>query len=400
MLSVILFLLALLGYIAVASKADESSACKWSEIIVSRTKSSSKEDTRKKILSIGPGKIDPGRLLCIIGPSGAGKSTFLNVVALRFQNSSVLNLRSDLVHRSRLNNVQFTKADVAFVQQDDAFFSMLTVNETLQLARLLKSVAAATEGMTTGMTIGISEGTSLLRKLNLVGIADSRVGDIDERGISGGERKRLSVALQLLGDPKFLVADEPTSGLDSFQATQVVQLLRNIAKEKNIPTICTIHQPSSNIWDLFDDVILLTPTGQLAYLGERKHILSYFESFGFKCPQHYNPAEFLIDLVSVDSSSREKRNESFERINAIAKHFESRNQIFQGEVNKASAYSSIAEKKTAGFKPFRAVGTAISSVRYSVIRFGLLLQRACRQVFRYFRCIRKLQGAFCGNIYE
>ena len=174
------------------------------------------------------------------------------------------------------------------------------MNETLELARNLKIV---------NEDILIQEKgdlSHLLNTLNLVGIASSRVGDVDDRGISGGERKRLSVALQLLGNPMYLIADEPTrsglssfpdfffssnltlrhkaihfssnlhllvmipdfSGLDSFQASQVVQLLKNLAIEKSIPSILTIHQPSSSIWTLFDDILLLTPGGKLAFQGD------------------------------------------------------------------------------------------------------------------------------------
>ena len=229
----LLFYLYLFLLFTASNTTTSDTFCSWENITVARRSVSSQQ--RKYILKLSSGQIKSKRLIAIIGPSGSGKSTFLNVISDRFHNSSYMSGYFMLETPS-------IKADVAFIHQDDAFFSMLTVNETLQLSLDLKSLMNSTR-----LPPGHQkrEVEKLLRSLNLISVANSRVGDVVDRGISGGERKRLSVALQLLGSPRLLIADEPTSGLDSFQALQVVQLLRDIALDKDIPAVVTIHQPSS-----------------------------------------------------------------------------------------------------------------------------------------------------------
>jgi ABC-type multidrug transport system ATPase subunit len=311
----------------------------------------------------------------------------------------------------------FSKSDISFVDQEDAFFSMLTVNETLTLARSLK-ILAAKNNIVKNMDDSFQDKDPnfILNKLNLIGVADSKIGDINEKGISGGERKRLSVAIQFLGNPRFLVADEPTSGcetflflkplinfyfimrfefnfpgLDSFQATQVVQLLKNIATEKQMATICTIHQPSSLIWGLFDDILLLTPTGEIAYHGERKDSISYFSSIGYICPQHYNPAEFLIDLVSIDSSSVQKKEASIQRIQSIVsqfnKYIENKNTLEKSGGSSSRTHKSVAKKDVNIFpapKYFNLLLHPFHAIRKSSSRFFLLFWRASQQVLRLY----------------
>lgn len=208
-----------LSFVPSSCIGDE--VCSWSNISIVLKKQSKAQTLSSKqgnldrgrrgqktttpILSLPRGAIRTGRLTAVMGPSGSGKSTFLNIISERFHNSSSLTSYSDVQHRNDLmSGAEFSKRSIAFIHQDDAFFSMLTVNETLELARNLKIV---------NEDILIQEKgdlSHLLNTLNLVGIASSRVGDVDDRGISGGERKRLSVALQLLGNPMYLIADEPT----------------------------------------------------------------------------------------------------------------------------------------------------------------------------------------------
>eukprot|EP01041_Mallomonas_annulata_P012879 gene12879-27163_t len=249
----------------------------------------------RKILSLGPGLVESGRLLAVMGPSGCGKSTFLHSLAGRIGLTRNLKIVSD-VQTAGNNGKILEQNDIGFVNQLDSHFGMLTVRETLLLSSALRLPTKTRRDRNERID-------TVLKSLNLNLIANSHVGDETIRGISGGEKKRLSVGIELLGSPKLLIADEPTSGLDSFQAQQTIKILKKLAHENNIITILTIHQPSSTIWALLDDILILTPNGRVAYFGPRNDALNYFENLGYKCPELTNPAEFLIDLISLNSSS-------------------------------------------------------------------------------------------------
>ncbi|KAL6779155.1 hypothetical protein ACKKBF_B18545 [Auxenochlorella protothecoides x Auxenochlorella symbiontica] len=156
----------------------------------------------------------------------------------------------------------------------------------------------------------------IIARLGLAKVRATRIGDKKTRGLSGGERKRLSIAVELIARPKLIFADEPTTGLDSFQAHKVVEALKQLAEE-NHTVIASIHQPRSSIYTLFDDVILLSE-GEVLYAGEADRALSYFDAQGHRCPKHYNPAEFLADLAAVDHSSPDAEDSSRSRVRQLA----------------------------------------------------------------------------------
>jgi len=123
------------------------------------------------------------------------------------------------------------------------------------------------------------------------------------KGISGGERRRLSFASEILTNPSILFCDEPTSGLDSFMAMSIVESMKSLARNgKTI--IFTIHQPSSELFELFDKICLLSE-GRLAYLGDKEKAFDFFQSQGFACPSKYNPADFFIKTLAISPFERE-----------------------------------------------------------------------------------------------
>ncbi|GAY54667.1 hypothetical protein CUMW_158550 [Citrus unshiu] len=258
------------------------------------------------------GEAKPGRLLAIMGPSGSGKTTLLNVLAGQLMASPRLHLSGLLEVNGKPSSNKAYK--FAYVRQEDLFFSQLTVRETLSLAAELQlpeilSVEERDEYV-----------NSLLFKLGLVSCADSNVGDAKVRGISGGEKKRLSLACELIASPSVIYADEPTTGLDAFQAEKVMETLRQLAQDGHT-VICSIHQPRGSVYFKFDDIVLLTE-GKLVYAGPaRDEPLAYFSRFGYTCPDHVNPAEFLADLISVDYSSAESVYLSQKRIDSLAESF-------------------------------------------------------------------------------
>ena len=163
------------------------------------------------------------------------------------------------------------------------------------------------------------------KKLNLKKCAQTLIGDVEQKGISGGERRRLAFASEIITNPYILFCDEPTSGLDSFMAISVVECMKNLAR-KGKTILCTIHQPSSEIFEMFDKLCLLAE-GRLAFIGNLNQayefsakyhqlnsffllinyeLLNFIESLGYRVPINYNPADFYIKNLAVSPFEKEK----------------------------------------------------------------------------------------------
>ena len=259
----------------------------------------------RTLLHESSGSARAGRLLGVLGPSGAGKTTLLHSVVGACPAHRRLRLRG------RRSGPRFEDGTVALLTQDDAQFGMLTVREVL-------TASAALQCADEGAAARAARVERLLKSLGLWAVRDSRVGDRSHRGISGGERRRLSVGEQLLGEPKALLADEPTTGLDAHQAERVVRLIRALSREREIPAVATLHQPRSTIWRHLDDALLLAPGGRVIYHGPADAALHYFARLGHKCPPQTNPAEFLIDLVSICEDDEAERAADLARVAALA----------------------------------------------------------------------------------
>eukprot|EP01039_Chlorochromonas_danica_P009923 gene9922-10973_t len=349
----------------------------WSKLRVTKGKN--------VLIEVPAGEISSGRLLGILGPSGSGKSTFLRTVGSRL--SSGLKVSGSISVREGSERKRTIEEDeIAFVHQDDSFFAMLTVRETLTLAlKLRKNSDNLYRMMGSSQRSDDTVIRDVITLMGLTKVADNPVGSVGSgdhsHGISGGERKRLSVASELLGNPLLLIADEPTSGLDSFQALQVVTILREVAVDKGLISIVTIHQPRSSIWTLFDDIMLLAPNGKVVYHGPREQAIDYFSGLGFSCPNNTNPAEYLIDLVSVDTTSWKATEESLQRIEYLTG-------VFLGQTNGISQLALLdtpPTKETSLYpsqKWVRQGGNSLERLWRSLKRCTLLFQRAAKQTVR------------------
>uniref|UniRef100_A0A0E0JDG4 ABC transporter domain-containing protein n=1 Tax=Oryza punctata TaxID=4537 RepID=A0A0E0JDG4_ORYPU len=309
-------------------------------------------DVARFLLSNASGEAKPGRLLALMGPSGSGKTTLLNVLADQLTASPSLHL-----------------SGIAYVRQEDLFFSQLTVRETLSLAAELQLPRTLTPERKEGYV------NDLLFRLGLVNCADSIVGDAKVRGISGGEKKRLSLACELIASPSIIFADEPTTGLDAFQAEKVMETLRQLAEDGHT-VICSIHQPRGSVYGKFDDIVLLSE-GEVVYMGPAKEEpLLYFASLGlYHCPDHVNPAEFLADLISVDYSSAESVQSSQKRIENLIEEFS--NKVAITESN-----SSLTNPEGSEFSPNLIQKSTTKHRRGWWRQFRLLFKRAWMQAFR------------------
>ncbi|XP_044974501.1 ABC transporter G family member 7-like [Hordeum vulgare subsp. vulgare] len=234
-------------------------------------------DMARFLLSNLSGEAKPGRLLALMGPSGSGKTTLLNVLAGQLTASPSLHLSGFLYVNGQPMSQGGYK--IAYVRQEDIFFSQLTVRETLSLAAELQLPDTMSPERKEKYV------DDLLFRLGLVNSADSIVGDAKVRGISGGEKKRLSLACELIASPSVIFADEPTTGLDAFQAEKVMETLRQLAEDGHT-VICSIHQPRGSVYSKFDDIVLLSE-GEVVYMGPAKEEpLKYFASLGLLFCHH------------------------------------------------------------------------------------------------------------------
>ncbi|RWR86487.1 ABC transporter-like protein [Cinnamomum micranthum f. kanehirae] len=248
--------------------------------------SCTKEDT-KLVLNKVSCEARPGELLAIAGPSGAGKTTLLEVLAGMVPLTQVL---GQILINDRPMDVEHFRRVSGYVTQDDALFPLLTVEETLMYSALLR--------LHGGQKAATARVRELLKELGLEEIASSRIGGDGEggHGISGGERRRVSIGVEVVHNPAVLLLDEPTSGLDSASAVQVVSLLKSMAADQSKTVVLTIHQPGFRILELIDQVVLLSE-GSILHHGSLQALEAQLKAVGHCIPRHVNVLEFAIDAV-------------------------------------------------------------------------------------------------------
>ena len=195
-------------------------------------------------------------------------------------------------------------------QDDDSLLPYLTVRENLRFAAGLR--------LPTHMSRSekMQRAESVLLKLGLRDCADNLVGSDLVKGISGGEKRRVTIATQILTDPRVLLLDEPTSGLDAFTASSIIDVLKGLAEEGRT-LILTIHQSRSDLFKHFGNVLLLARGGSPAYAGKGSLMLPYFASLGYDCPTATNPADFALDLITVDLQHSTKEAATREKVRSL-----------------------------------------------------------------------------------
>lgn len=243
----------------------------------------------KQILSGIQGVAHPGEIMAIMGASGAGKTSFLDILARKNKRGTVQG--NFYVNGEKVNDIKY-KSVVGFVDQEDTMLPTLTVHETIMTSALLR--------LPRDMSRGAKEQRvhEVEKQLGISSIRDSLIGSEEGkgRGISGGEKRRVGIACELVTSPSILFLDEPTSGLDAYNAFNVIECLVTLAKTYKRTVIFTIHQPRSNIVALFDRLLLLAK-GKTVYSGEFAQCQDFFDHIGYSCPPGFNIADFLVDLT-------------------------------------------------------------------------------------------------------
>jgi ABC-type multidrug transport system ATPase subunit len=243
------------------------------------------------ILSATNGFVEAGQVVALMGPSGSGKTTLLNVLAHR--TTANTQIQGEVMINNERASLTAMRNLSSYVEQEDALIGSLTVKETINFAARLALPSWVTKKER------IERVNDLLDAFGIQGQANALVGTPIRKGISGGQKRRLSVASQLIADPRILFLDEPTSGLDSAASFEVMNYIKRIAVQHRLIVVASIHQPSTATFALFDQLMLLSG-GQTCYFGPMAGLKDYFASISHPIPAYTNPAEFLLELVNVD----------------------------------------------------------------------------------------------------
>lgn len=262
---------------------------------------------RLEIVKSVSGFAPPGLATFIMGSSGAGKTSLLNILADRVTSATNTWLSGNILLNDEVpvNKETFQKY-CGYVQQDDVLFSTFTVIEALTFAARLKLKTTEAEQD--------AHVQKIIEDLGMSKIATSMIGDVHRKVLSGGERKRCSIGVELVSDPSVILLDEPTSGLDSFKARSICELLHKLAREKGKTIVSTIHSPSSEAFFFFDRLILMAD-GNIVYQGDAKASVKYFEGIGMPVPRFANPADFFMKVLSIKYPKEQEDLDKLEKLN-------------------------------------------------------------------------------------
>lgn len=253
----------------------------------------------KDILKDVSGIINPG-MNAIMGPTGSGKTSLLDVIAGR---KDPKGLKSGQVLVDNAIVTSDLRLCSAYVVQNDILMGTLTVRENLAFSANLRLSRKEYSSSDKEMRVD-----SVIQELGLKDCADTKIGTMFLRGVSGGEKKRCSIGMELITSPSLLYLDEPTTGLDANTANSIMELLQKLSK-KGKTVIFSIHQPRYSIFSQFDHLTLMNK-GEIIYAGAADKAITYFEDLGYKCEPFNNPADFFLDVINGTVLSQIHNNKS------------------------------------------------------------------------------------------
>lgn len=312
---------------------DVQFSLRWTDVSYSIKDRKGRE---KQILSGVSGVVHPGEMVAIMGPNGSGKTTLLNILAGRV-------LRGEIYGKIEIgfdghplqgnaDHLVFNDDDslhwqerppcwkrmMSYVEQESSLYPTLTVKETILFTAHLKLEEP-------DPNIRERKCDRLMEQFGLTAVKDTIVGDTLLRGVSGGEKRRVAICNELISELGMIFLDEPTSGVDTSTSLYLCTHLKDLARHRRTAVLLTIHQPRQNLLHLFDKILLMTVGGRMVFFGTIDQALNYFKEIGFECPEHENPGDYFLDLVTMSTLTEEDKQESKERIAQIAQSWEDRN---------------------------------------------------------------------------
>ncbi|KAG8383549.1 hypothetical protein BUALT_Bualt04G0025200 [Buddleja alternifolia] len=304
---------------------------------------------RRPILRGLIGYVQPGEVLAIMGPSGCGKSTLLDALAGRLDSNT--RQSGDILINGCNQALAFGTS--AYVTQDDTLMTTLTTREVVYYSAQLQ----LPNSMSKSEKKNRAEAT--IKEMGLYDAIDTRIGGWGVKGLSGGQKRRVSICIEILTRPKLLFLDEPTSGLDSAASYHVMSRIIKLAEQDRRTVVVSIHQPSSEVFDLFHNLCLLS-TGRTVFFGSTSGANEFFASNGFICPLMRNPSDHYLKTINQDfdldlEEGLGTKGSVTEAIGILVKSYKSSDtyqqvQQYVDEICKENSNGSLEKKRNqAGF---------------------------------------------------
>ncbi|KAI1772309.1 hypothetical protein F4818DRAFT_182589 [Hypoxylon cercidicola] len=338
----------------------------------------------KPILQNVTGSIDRGSLTAVMGGSGAGKSTFVNVLM-----GKITNTGGSVMINNIPGKIKKYKKLIGYVPQDDIVLPELTVYENILHSARVRLPRAWSD---TNIRAHVD---SVIDCLELSHVRNSLVGSVGRPVISGGQRKRVSIGMELAAAPMAIFLDEPTSGLDATAASSIMRTLKAIAR-LGISVIVIIHQPRMEIFEMLDDLILLA-SGQIIYEGPEAGVQDFFENVGFEFPAHSNYGDVVTDIITGNGRAY-KRSGDISKDSLIANWAQSRQNAFIKEKHASlrSSKSSIAENNSKHRDLLRKRGAPHWKQFWLCLRRAMLQQWRTKSSFVFEMVLASIAGLLLG----
>lgn len=248
------------------------------------------------------GVAEPGKLLAVMGTSGAGKSSLLSILNGGSKPSKLRKICGDVkANGVSIFDLKYNKI-TGNVLQEDILLASLSVRESIQFSADLRTHLNSDEKE--------SRINKIIDDLRLTKVQHTMIGSNKVRGVSGGEKKRVCIGIELITNPSVLFLDEPTSGLDSFTAFAIMRLIKDQA-DLGRTVVCTLHQPSSQIFELIDSLLVMT-AGHIIYHNKPSFIEQWFSNLDYEFPRLGNPIDFLMHIISIEEERFENKQDKID----------------------------------------------------------------------------------------